>query len=77
MLCSDGSGRAAKFEDDDAAALAAVRRCCFVGGPGFAALVLTSLSPGDVTLELVAGPASWLSTAGKWRSDAAACFSGQ
>jgi hypothetical protein len=35
----------------------AVSRCCFVSGPGCAALVLLSLIPGDVELALVAAPA--------------------
>ena len=41
-----------------------VRRCCFVGGAGWAALMLISRNPGGVTLELAAAPACWLSTAG-------------
>ncbi len=38
----------------------AVRRCCFVGGPGCAALALLSTCAGDVELELAAAPSCWL-----------------
>ena len=38
----------------------AVSRCCFVGGPGCAALALLSMRPGNVELELAAAPACWL-----------------
>jgi hypothetical protein len=42
----------------------AVSRCCIVGGPGCAALVLLVLNPSEVELELAAAPACWLSAAG-------------
>ena len=34
--------------------------CCFVGGPGCAALALLTMRPGNVDLELAAAPACWL-----------------
>ena len=38
----------------------AVSRCCFVGGPGCAALASLSMRPDNVELELAAAPACWL-----------------
>ena len=41
----------------------AVSRCCFVGWPGCAALVLLVMIPSDEELELAVAPACWLSAA--------------
>ena len=38
----------------------AARRCCFVGGPGCAALAFVFVRPDNAELELAAAPACWL-----------------